>query len=414
MNKVMTSPDGLVWTAQTPPTPSRNWTAVTYALGLFVAVSSSGTGNRVMTSPDGVTWTTRTSASDINWISITYGNGLFVAVADTPDTNNSMTSPDGVTWTTQVGGSGSYDFTGISFANHLFVATAQNNSGGSAILTSTNGTTWTRRVTPLDTSGPRFAVSAYGNSVYVVLGDLSLFNNNALSSPDGITWTAHSTGYETIRTGLAFGNGIFVSVSADGNDTQCTMSADGVFWQYVPTPESSVWQSIAFGNNRFVAVAQTGTHQIMTAILQSTLLESALIDTRHSQTTAPIALGTLPAQQLHAVLDAYTVYQFEFEANFTADATSGFKITLDEGDLVVSWIEYEITILDNDTKSNVVAATVNSLSTTSSITGTTHGHCSIKGMLRTEISGTLGVNPLSNTGVGTTTLTSSYLKVWRF
>jgi hypothetical protein len=39
-------------------------------LGLFVAVSISGTGNRVMTSPDGINWTTRNSGPDNDYVAI--------------------------------------------------------------------------------------------------------------------------------------------------------------------------------------------------------------------------------------------------------------------------------------------------------------------------------------------------------
>ena len=59
------------------------WSSVTYGNGLFVAVAFSGSGtNRVMTSPDGVTWTARAAAEANYWFSVTYGNGLFVAVAE--------------------------------------------------------------------------------------------------------------------------------------------------------------------------------------------------------------------------------------------------------------------------------------------------------------------------------------------
>ena len=44
----MTSPDGITWTSRTPAADNY-WEAVTYANGLFVAVSSTGTSNRVMT-----------------------------------------------------------------------------------------------------------------------------------------------------------------------------------------------------------------------------------------------------------------------------------------------------------------------------------------------------------------------------
>ena len=37
---------------------------------------------RVMTSPDGVTWTAQTAAEANSWNGVTYGNGQFVAVTD--------------------------------------------------------------------------------------------------------------------------------------------------------------------------------------------------------------------------------------------------------------------------------------------------------------------------------------------
>jgi hypothetical protein len=52
----MTSTDGITWTSRTSPVdnsktpPENSWRSVTYADGVFVAVSQTGTGNRVMTS----------------------------------------------------------------------------------------------------------------------------------------------------------------------------------------------------------------------------------------------------------------------------------------------------------------------------------------------------------------------------
>jgi hypothetical protein len=69
----MTSPDGITWTTRNSAADNQ-WNSVTYGNGLFVAVSSSGTGDRVMTSSDGITWTTRNSAADITWYSVTSTN----------------------------------------------------------------------------------------------------------------------------------------------------------------------------------------------------------------------------------------------------------------------------------------------------------------------------------------------------
>jgi hypothetical protein len=49
----MTSPDGITWTVQSTSGFSNAWREVTYSKGVFVAVSSDGTGSRVMTSEGG-------------------------------------------------------------------------------------------------------------------------------------------------------------------------------------------------------------------------------------------------------------------------------------------------------------------------------------------------------------------------
>ena len=78
-DSVMTSPNGHTWTLRTAA-ENNYWTSVTYAAGMFVAVSSNGT-NRVMTSIDGIAWTAR-SVPQRGWRSVTFGNGGFVAVGD--------------------------------------------------------------------------------------------------------------------------------------------------------------------------------------------------------------------------------------------------------------------------------------------------------------------------------------------
>ena len=45
-----------------------------------------------MTSPDGINWTSRISAVDNEWRSICYGNGLFVVVSSSGTGNRVMTS----------------------------------------------------------------------------------------------------------------------------------------------------------------------------------------------------------------------------------------------------------------------------------------------------------------------------------
>ena len=107
-----------VWVPETGA-EYNDWYGVAYGAGLFVAVASSGT-HRVMTSPDGITWTARTAPVH-NWWTITYGNGLFVAVGDHISV---MTSPDGITWTARTAVSGNWGYPSITYGNGLFVAVA--------------------------------------------------------------------------------------------------------------------------------------------------------------------------------------------------------------------------------------------------------------------------------------------------
>jgi len=118
---------GTSWTLRT--SAIEGWVSVTYGNGLFVAVSNTGLGNRVMTSPDGIIWTSRVSAANNTWRSVTYGNGLFVAVAVSGTGNRVMTSPDGITWTTRTSAADN-QWIGVTYGNGIFVAVSNTGTGG--------------------------------------------------------------------------------------------------------------------------------------------------------------------------------------------------------------------------------------------------------------------------------------------
>jgi hypothetical protein len=132
-DRVITSPDGINWTART--TPTNNWYSVTYGNGIFVAVAQTGTGNRVMTSPDGINWTSQTSAADSNWNSVTYGEGLFIAVANAGAGSRVMTSPDGINWTARSAAAAN-SWMAVTYGNGKFVAVS-NTGSGNRVMSST-------------------------------------------------------------------------------------------------------------------------------------------------------------------------------------------------------------------------------------------------------------------------------------
>lgn len=184
-NRVMTSPDGVTWTARTSAADN-SWNSICWAaeLGLFVVVGSTGTGNRVMTSPDGITWTTRTSAADNSWLSVCWAAELGLLVACAIDgTDRIMTSADGITWTARATG-GAGDLRAVAWSPELSRLVATSRAGGGRY--SDDGITWTA-----------FALNQTSVDCVTWAADMGLFigvKNTAgtvaryVTSADGSTW----------------------------------------------------------------------------------------------------------------------------------------------------------------------------------------------------------------------------------
>jgi len=288
-NRVMTSPDGITWTARS--VPSGEWKAVTFGNGLFVAVADYGT-NRVMTSTDGTTWTARTAAATSLWRGLTYGNGLFVAVAWL-GTNRVMTSPDGITWTARSAAEAN-GWKSVTYGNGLFVAVSFN--GTNRVMTSTDGITWTARSAAEASSWSKVT---YGNGTFVAVannGD----NHLVMTSSNGITWTARSASSDAAWDSLTYGNGNFVAAA----NTSVMISTDGITWRTRPSAWAN-WRGIAYGNGTFVAVGETSgqTLNVMTAEF-----------TAPTTPSAPTSLAT-------------TIAKGSTSVSFTAGADGGSSIT---------------------------------------------------------------------------------------
>lgn len=144
---------------------------------------------------------------------ILYTNGLFFAVGGT-ETNILLLSQDGTNWTVGPGVpcAGLND---LIFANGLYVAAAQD-----GIVTSPDGTNWTRRYTsnPLPVRGV-----AYGHGRFLAVGQSFAY----LDSADGITWNMQPGGPFAPFSGTAiiFAAGRFVAIANDVH-----VSTDGINW----------------------------------------------------------------------------------------------------------------------------------------------------------------------------------------
>jgi len=242
-------PLGTVWETETSAADNL-WLATAYSpdLGLYAAVSSSGTGDRVQTSPDGITWTSRTSAADNNWRGLAWGNGVFVAVADS-GASRVMTSPDGITWTVRACTANAWSSVVWSEDVGLFVAVGYSGVGN-RVQTSPDGITWTTRTSAADNT---WLSVTYGNGLFVAVSSDGA-GNNVQTSPDGITWTLRACQNNTWR-GVAFGGDLFAAVANAGSGTRVQTSPDGITWTTQTNDEDSNWRAICYAADRFVAVA---------------------------------------------------------------------------------------------------------------------------------------------------------------
>ncbi len=306
---VMTSSDGINWTLAT--STYADWNSVTYGNGLFVAVAPlGGAGSScqnvtfrdcVMTSPDGINWTARRSPYEY-WQSVTYGNGMFVAVANGTGGGslcNStwsrcvMTSLDGISWIQHTTPSYAY-FTSVTYGNGVFVAVARSNVGSGCynqlsfvpskcVMYSTNGVNWS--ITPLDVASNFWNSVTYGNGLFVAVSfeqslTECLTSSGApkcvMTSPDGISWTTRVSPIKSPNginwQSVAYGGGLFAAVGTEpggctGNNNQCVMtSSDGISWITRGVPVSNNATFITYGNGLFVSVGNSGTsNRVMTS-----------------------------------------------------------------------------------------------------------------------------------------------------
>ena len=220
---------------------------VAYGNGVFVG--SMRNGQIIKSTDNGSSWSVKYKGSvnvddDEDLYGAAYGNGLFVVVGETGWVYTSEN--DGNTWTKN---KTSYLFRCIDFGGSTFAA---GTGGGSPrILTSSNGQSWTQRVTPacnirgICCSGSRWIAVGYDiylcqqpdaknwtrclrgekeglvdqfysagstGSLFIAGGEHGLL----FTSPDGITWAKRTSGTKRFILGIEYGNGVIAAVGNGG------------------------------------------------------------------------------------------------------------------------------------------------------------------------------------------------------
>ncbi len=248
-------------------------------LGKFVLLNSdSGQTDLCLTSPDGEVWTghgnpfTNEPAGWYGALALNDDVPLFVAAVRVSPTEGFNISSNGTTWTHP---SNPFD----SHANGAAACWSEDlglwvagNSGATPntplIMTSPDGSSWTGHTTPWDSINGKGVIGACWSpdlSLFCVCGESGGFGSGkhiAMTSPDGAVWTDTPTISSWDSAGLAYQViwsttfSCFVMVGADSTNIHTVAtSSDGVTWANVPTDPFYVTRT---GGSECYAVVDTG------------------------------------------------------------------------------------------------------------------------------------------------------------
>jgi hypothetical protein len=165
-----------------------------------------------------------------------------------------LTSTNGLSWTTVSNGPDG-SFKDVVWGGGVFVAVGSDGT----IVTSANGLSWTTR-----SSGTSYDLHgvAWNGSTFVVVGEgEDQTRGTVLTSPDGVTWTSRTP---AIGNGwseaVTWGGGQFVAVGASGN---LATSPDGMTWTDRSTEVLTWWSDVVWDGYQYVVVG--GSARIFTS-----------------------------------------------------------------------------------------------------------------------------------------------------
>jgi hypothetical protein len=246
---ILSSADGITWASTGVLASSLNAAnEFAYGNGLYLACASrSGTTStyQILTSSDGATWTPRAIVSGSSTSHITYFNGKFYATvynSSSSSTDGLYTSADTVTWTRVAGAPGG---PGLLAAGPGTLLVTYYSGGVSGQSLSTDGVTFA-------TATP--GITMQTETIY----DLTL----ARASADGRTWASiGSTTNLYYGPEVAYGNGIYVFVGEFNVFAGSTTVAAGGNTTPAPaiTAQPTASQDVALGGSITFTVTVTGT-----------------------------------------------------------------------------------------------------------------------------------------------------------
>jgi len=244
-----TSTNGVEWQAVSWGS-ELNFRSLARGNGLLVAVGNNGAA---YSSVDGLAWTARDSGVTNNFRSVTWFRDRFVVVGESGDqgvTSTALTSVDGIIWETH---EALGDLFSVSHNGHLLVAVGDQGT----IVTSPDGANWNKLPSFVNpetwegspTSQDLNAITWTGTR-FVAVGK----DGVVITSTNGLSWTSSGPGGRKNLHGIAYGDGVYVTVANDG---VYYVSTDAAIWW------RGEWQTrdlsdVTYGGGRFMAVGDSG------------------------------------------------------------------------------------------------------------------------------------------------------------
>lgn len=207
-----------------------------FAAGLFYA----GTSNGIWRSGDGITWAQ--VKTGVTATALAYGDGVIYATDY--GTTNLWVSEDGEDWAQQTISAVARNWYGVAVGNGTAVVTA-----GGATAAARVGASWVD-VSIAALSG--FLRIAYGNGLFVAAG-----SNGMAYSSDGQSWSAGAAVPASAPHGAAFGGGSFAFAAGQS----VYLTTDGVT-VVSHTEAGKDFYGLAYGNGIFTTVSISSTYAL--------------------------------------------------------------------------------------------------------------------------------------------------------